>query len=70
MLIGKLKWFNSQKNFGFITAEGKDYFVHRNGFHDPNAVIEEGMTVQFRVQANSKGPQAVDVTQVEIDGNV
>nr|WP_293655621.1 cold-shock protein [Anaeromicrobium sp.] len=61
---GTVKWFNSEKGFGFITGEdGKDVFVHfsqiqKDGFKS----LEEGEEVTFKVVEGQKGPQAEEVT--------
>ena len=61
---GQVKWFDSKKGYGFITAEnGKEIFVHfsgivANGFKSLN----EGQTVEFEVANGAKGEQAVNVT--------
>ncbi|MBZ2174610.1 cold-shock protein [Schnuerera sp. xch1] len=66
MANGKVKWFNSEKGFGFIqTEEGTDVFVHysqinREGFK----TLEENEEVTFTVVDGQKGPQAEDVTPV------
>ncbi len=66
MTNGTVKWFNSEKGFGFIqTEEGTDVFVHfsqinKEGFK----TLEEGEAVTFRVVEGTKGPQAEDVTPV------
>ncbi|WP_300797113.1 cold-shock protein [uncultured Alistipes sp.] len=63
---GQVKWFDSKKGYGFITAEnGKEIFVHfsgivANGFKSLN----EGQTVEFEVANGAKGEQAVNVTVV------
>ena len=67
MTTGIVKWFNSEKGFGFIEQKsGPDVFVHfRNimsagGFRS----LDEGQKVQFNVSQGQKGPQAEDVTVI------
>jgi len=60
---GKVKWFNSEKGFGFITAEdGNDVFVHFSQIQkDGYKSLEEGEEVTFEVVEGDKGPQATNV---------
>lgn len=66
MTNGTVKWFNSEKGFGFIeTEEGTDVFVHfsqieKEGFK----TLDEGEEVTFKVVEGEKGPQAEEVTPV------
>ena len=55
MAVGKVKWFNSEKGFGFITSEeGKDIFVHFSAIQaDGYKTLEEGQTVDYDVVAVS-----------------
>lgn len=61
---GKVKWFNSEKGFGFIEREeGNDVFVHFSAIvMDGYKTLSEGMDVQFDVVDGAKGPQAANVS--------
>lgn len=63
---GQVKWFDSKKGYGFITAEtGKEIFVHFSGIvADGFKSLNEGQTVEFEVSNGAKGEQAVNVTVV------
>jgi CspA family cold shock protein len=63
---GKVKWFNSDKGFGFIEQDnGNDVFVHYSAIEmDGFKTLEEGMEVQFEIVEGSKGPQAANVRRV------
>lgn len=65
-MIGKVKWFNETKGFGFIEPEGggKDVFVHFSAIQDQGfKTLREGQEVSFEVTDGPKGPQAVNVTK-------
>ena len=63
MAVGKVKWFNSEKGFGFITSEeGKDIFVHFSAIQaDGYKTLEEGQAVDYDVVETDRGPQAQNV---------
>ena len=63
MKTGIVKWFNSQKGFGFLSVEGEDdVFVHFSAItSDGFKSLEEGQKVQFEVTEGAKGPQAANV---------
>ena len=69
MATGTVKWFNSEKGFGFITpddgSESKDLFVHQtdidaSGFRS----LDEGQKVEFESEPGTKGPKAVKVRPI------
>ena len=65
MAQGKVKWFSTQKGFGFIEQEeGKDVFVHINGLAPGVGTLNESQAVEFEVTEGQKGPQAVNVRPV------
>ena len=63
MAVGKVKWFNAEKGFGFITSEeGKDIFVHFSAIQaDGYKTLEEGQTVDYDVVETDRGPHAQNV---------
>ena len=65
MAVGKVKWFNAEKGFGFITSEeGKDIFVHFSAIQaDGYKTLEEGQAVTFDVEESDRGPQAANVVK-------
>lgn len=68
---GVVKWFNSSKGFGFITADGKDYFAHFRQIQIPGyKELKEGQKVNFDAEPGQKGPCAVNIRPSEDDDNV
>ena len=64
MAQGTVKWFNSEKGFGFIAPDdgGKDLFVHHTSIQSRGfRSLDEGQQVEFEVEQGDKGLQAEDV---------
>ena len=65
MQEGTVKWFNSEKGFGFIEVEGGDVFVHFSAIQGEGfKTLDEGQRVEFEVEEGNRGPQATNVTKV------
>lgn len=70
LVYGTVKWFNSEKGFGFIEPDngGKDVFVHfrqiniekKDSFE--RISLNDGQKVSFEIGEGQKGPQAENVT--------
>ena len=67
MPIGRVKWFNNSKGYGFIVQDGgPELFVHYSAIQgDGYKTLVEGQTVQFDITQSEKGPQAANVTKVD-----
>ncbi|SJM93994.1 cold-shock protein [Crenothrix polyspora] len=64
---GTVKWFNSEKGFGFIEQKsGPDVFVHFKNILDTSGyrTLSEGQQVEFKITRGMKGPQAEEVKVV------
>lgn len=68
MATGTVKWFNSEKGYGFISQEGggQDVFCHfsaitGSGYRN----LEEGQRVEFNTEQGAKGLQASDVRALD-----
>ncbi len=64
-MVGKVKWFNAEKGFGFIEREdGDDVFVHFSAIQGEGfKTLEEGQSVEFEITQGNRGPQASNVTR-------
>lgn len=66
MTTGTVKWFNSEKGFGFIEVEGgNDVFVHFSAIQgDGFKTLDEGQQVEFEIVEGQRGPQAENVVKL------
>ena len=64
MTNGIVKWFNSEKGFGFISVEGgDDVFANFSAINlDGFKTLEEGQKVSFDIVEGARGPQAANIT--------
>ncbi|SFN38278.1 cold shock protein (beta-ribbon, CspA family) [Izhakiella capsodis] len=66
-ITGTVKWFNSEKGFGFISPENgsKDVFVHYSAIQSNDfRTLDEGQRVEFSIENGPKGPAAANVTGI------
>jgi cold shock protein len=62
-ITGKVKKFNKDKGFGFITGDdGKDYFFHYSALNvEGFKTVNVGAAVEFEPQEGERGPRAADI---------
>jgi CspA family cold shock protein len=66
--LGTVQWFSRVKGYGFIRPDGEeeDVFVHYSAIQGEGyRNLSEGQRVEFTVEDSPKGPQAVDVMEID-----
>ena len=66
-MLGKVKWFNAEKGYGFIEREDGegDVFVHFSAIQDEGfKTLQEGESVEFDIVSGDRGPQASNVVKL------
>jgi CspA family cold shock protein len=66
LVLGKVKWFNQEKGYGFIEREdGGDVFVHFSAISEEGfKTLNEGQEVEFDIVEGARGPQAANVVKI------
>lgn len=72
VIVGRVKWFNNDKGYGFIDfKENEDIFVHYSAIDKEGyKTLSEGQLVEFKLIETSKGYQAVNVRLVKETASV
>ena len=72
MMVGRVKWFNNEKGYGFIEfKENEDIFVHYSAIElDGYKTLSEEQLVEFKLIETSKGYQAINVKLVKEAANI
>ena len=72
VMVGRVKWFNNDKGYGFIDfKENEDIFVHYSAIDiEGYKTLSEGQLVEFKLIETSKGYQAINVRLVKETTNI
>jgi CspA family cold shock protein len=68
---GKVKWFDAEKGFGFLSQEGgADVYVHADALPEGSATIKPGTRVEYGIAQGRRGDQALQVRVLESPASV
>ena len=66
MTIGKIKWFNSAKGYGFIEQEDKDVFLHISALKEAGInTLQEGEEIEFEIGENKGKENAINIKKIQ-----
>ena len=66
MPTGKVKWYDTEKGFGFLSQEdGEDVYVRASALPDGVEGLKAGQKVEFGLASGRRGPQALSVTLID-----
>ncbi|MCK2237965.1 MULTISPECIES: cold-shock protein [unclassified Crossiella] len=66
MPSGRVKWYDAEKGFGFVTQDGgEDVYVRASALPEGVTALKPGMRVEFGVADGRRGPQALSVRLVD-----
>jgi len=68
---GKVKWFDAEKGFGFLSQEGgADVYVHADALPEGSATIKPGTRVEYGIAQGRRGDQALQVRVLDSPASV
>ena len=71
MPTGKVKWYDAEKGFGFISGDdGEDIFLHANALPEGTSTLKGGTRVDFGIVEGRRGAQALSVTVIDTPPSV
>ncbi len=66
MPTGKVKWYDTEKGFGFLSQEdGEDVYVRSSALPEGVDGLKAGQRVEFGIASGRRGPQALSLTLIE-----
>ena len=71
MPTGKVKWYDAEKGFGFLSQEdGPDVYVHADALPEGVTTLKAGTRVEFGIAQGRRGDQALQVRLVDAPASV
>ena len=71
MPSGKVKWYDAEKGFGFLSQEdGPDVYVHSDALPEGIATLKAGTKVEFGIAQGRRGDQALQVRVIDAPASV